>query len=409
MGTVAVGTISEASRLAGGEIRVETGAMDRSQVRPHGGRAGRWSAVVLRKGRRLGLRWPALLAVIMGAMSLAAVSAGPLDDWSMTPAKTGESSIEPTAVAFRELASVKEPLWTDYALADALFWGRDNQAANLPLVVSTSTGAPLLSAADPQFAVAPGVRAFYGQRNPCDCGWEIGYFGVYGMTASRFTAVTPPDFLEFPGAMGPVLTADGQNATVKYLSTINSAEANVFSTWHEWRDYSESWLTVDWLAGFRYVGVEEQASIVMACCTDEAAVPYTVRTRNNMFGGQIGSRARWTWQRWAIEGWAKAGLLGNAEKQIQDPLFDYTGFQQRQARSATGSDVGFIGDLNLSVIYRLNEVWGIRAGYNTVWIGGVALAPNQFDFTNTTLSGTGLASGDGIFLNGANLGLEARW
>ena len=322
-----------------------------------------------------------------------------------------EPAYDVTRVASRDLPSVAEPLWTDYALTDALFWGRDNQAFGQPLVTVVDSGAPVISAQDVQFPVAAGVRSFYGQRNPCQCGWEIGYFGVYGMSATQFASTTPPTFLQMPGAIGPLLTADGETATVKYNSVINSAEANVFRTSHEWREFSESWLTIDWLAGFRYVGVEEQATIDMNCCVgpDKANVPYSVRTRNNMFGGQIGSRARWTWERWAVEGWAKAGLLGNAEKQIQDPLIDYRGFQQRGALSATGTDVGFIGDLNLSVIYRLTDIWGIRAGYNTVWLGGLALAPNQFDFANTSLAGTGLNSGDGIFLNGANLGLEARW
>jgi hypothetical protein len=331
----------------------------------------------------------------------------------LQPVSWQEPAFETTNVAFRDVPSVAEPLWTDYALTDALFWGRDNQAANIPLVVDGGSGAPLISAGDPQFPVAAGVRAFYGQRNPNQCGWEIGYFGVYGMSATRFTAATPPAFLQMPQPIGADLTADGESATVKYNSVINSAEANAFRTWQTWRDYSESWLTLDWLAGFRYVGVEEEASIIADCCVDgnsRIAVPYTVRTRNNMFGGQIGSRARWTWDRWAIEGWAKAGLLGNAEKQIQDPLVAFSGPPAlREARSATGTDVGFIGDINLSVIYRLTDVWGIRAGYNTVWINGLALAPNQFDFANTSVAGTGLNSGDGIFLSGANLGLEARW
>lgn len=315
-----------------------------------------------------------------------------------------------STVAYR--GAIPAPMWTSYALTDALFWGRDNQAASRPLVVSADSGAPLISAQDLQFPWSEGVRGFYGQRNPCECGWEVGYFGVYGQSATQFVAVTPPDFLQMPQPIGSDLTADGESATVKYQSVINSAEANVFRTWTEYRETREAWLTVDWLAGFRYVGVEESSSITAACCVGditETPVRYGVRTRNNMFGGQIGSRARLTWQRWAFEGWAKAGILGNAAKQIQDPLVDYLDFQQRPALSATGGDVGFIGDINLSVIYRLTDVWGIRAGYNTVWIGGLALAPNQYDFATTSTAGTGLASGDGIFLNGANLGLEARW
>jgi hypothetical protein len=128
-----------------------------------------------------------------------------------------------------------------------------------------------------------------------------------------------------------------------------------------------------------------------------------------MFGAQVGRRMRWTWDRWAIEGWAKAGLLGNSQNSIQDPLIDYTGFQQRPGYSTWGSSVGFIGDINLSTVYRLTDVWGIRAGYNLIWIDGLALAPNQFNFSVADNAGSALASGGGVFLNGANLGLEARW
>jgi hypothetical protein len=43
--------------------------------------------------------------------------------------------------------------------------------------------------------------------------------------------------------------------------------------------------------------------------------------------------------------------------------------------------MGMIADMNLSAIYRFNEVWGLRVGYNLLWLTGVALAPDQFDFT----------------------------
>jgi len=315
-----------------------------------------------------------------------------------------------TEVAFR--GAFPAPLWTSYALTDALFWGRDNQATDRPLVVTVDEATPLISTRDLQFPVSEGVRAFYGQRDPSRGGWEIGYWGVWGQSATQFAAATPPDFLQMPDPLGGLMTIDGETATVKYNSLINSAEANVFSTWTEWRDHSGSWLTVDWLAGFRYVGVEEQASILMNCCVDDESVikvPYGVRTRNNGFGAQIGNRARWTWERWAFEGWAKAGLLGNAQEQIQSPLVDFTGFQQRPALSTTGSQVSFIGDINTSLVYRLTDVWGLRVGYNLIWIDGLALAPNQFDFSVTENSGTRLVSGGGIFMHGANLGLEARW
>ena len=359
------------------------------------------------------LRRPFFAALLAAAALLHAPSPRFASAQGLEPVPTQEPAYDVTFVAAGGALPVAEPLWTTYALTDALFWGRDNQSVNRPLVTTVGDNATLISAGEPQFAVAPGVRAFYGRRNPDECGWEIGYFGIYGATATSSVTSFDP-FLQMPEPIGTDLTSNGERATVKYNTVINSAEANAFLTRQEWRDHSQSWLTVDWLAGFRYVGVEDAASINMDSCRADdpelrTNVAYSVRTRNNMFGGQVGVRPRWTWERWAIEGWAKAGLLGNYQEQIQDPLVDYTGFQQRPGLSATGTETAFIGDINLSVIYRLTDVWGIRAGYNTVWINGLALAPNQFSFANTDVAGTALASSGGIFLSGANLGIEARW
>lgn len=318
-----------------------------------------------------------------------------------------------TAVALRDVGSFPAPDWTSYALTDALFWGRDNQATDRPLIVTVDDGTPLVSTRDLQFPWSEGVRAFYGQRAPDEGGWEIGYFGVWGQSATQFVSSTPPDFIQMPEPIGSLVTPDGETALLKYSSQINSAELNLFSTRTDWRSPTGSWLTTDWLLGFRYVGVEEQASITIDCCFDQdvpQVIPYGVRTRNNLFGAQIGNRSRWTWERWAFEGWAKAGLFGNAQEQMQDVLNDVNSPPPlRQALSSTGGQVSFVGDINLSVIYRLTDVWGIRAGYNLIWIDGLALAPNQFDFSDTSVSGSNLVSGGGIFMNGANLGLEARW
>ncbi len=51
----------------------------------------------------------------------------------------------------------------------------------------------------------------------------------------------------------------------------------------------------------------------------------------------------------------------------------------------------------------------LRLGYNMIWRSGVALTPDQWDFTKTLTGGTTLVGGGGVFLHGANLGLEARW
>lgn len=305
------------------------------------------------------------------------------------------------------------PTWRRYGYAEALIMGRDNQSFNRPLLVDDLGTTTLLTSQNLQFPFGGGVRAFFGEVG-CDCrGWEIGYFGLYNQVASATTtsaAAGAPLYL--PGTLGPLLDPSGADtATFTYRSTINNVEANVFHHFLRWNPYREAWLEVDWLTGFRYVNVDETANLGLVCCNATEFPSYRVGTNNNMFGAQVGGRARWNWERWAVECWGKAALLGNAQRQFQDPLVSAEDAILRPARSSTGVTPGMIADLNVSTIYRLTEVWGIRAGFNTIWLGGVALAPNQFDFGDpaAAASGTLRQPNGSIFLMGANLGLEARW
>ena len=81
----------------------------------------------------------------------------------------------------------------------------------------------------------------------------------------------------------------------------------------------------------------------------------------------------------------------------------------RPGRSATDAGVGFIGGLNGTLVYRITDVWGLRAGYNLYWLTNAALAPTQYDFGAFVDSGARINDNGGIFLHGANLGVEARW
>jgi hypothetical protein len=77
--------------------------------------------------------------------------------------------------------------------------------------------------------------------------------------------------------------------------------------------------------------------------------------------------------------------------------------------SAAGCQVAFVGELNLTGIYRLTDVWNLRAGYNLIWIAGTALAPDQLDFSGLIPAGNQLSSDGKVFLHGVSGGLEARW
>ena len=354
---------------------------------------------------RLGLGACIQRAVFM-LLSVAALS-GPGLVWGQAPVAPEPVLGEPAAVNVGELPSA--PGGLSYATFDVLTLQRDNGVINNPLITDTPFGPTLLSAGDLRPTTALGSRLFVGQRFADGWGREVGYLGVYGMTA--ISTLTGDGNLAIAGPISePVLPFQDANvARVTDVSSINSIELNAFRS----RCGPEG--CVDLLVGFRYLNFSDQAGITMTCCNDVPGGPYTssysAQTANNLFGGQIGARGRREWDRWALEGWAKAGVYGNAEFQSQQPIYDPigSGTLVRGSRSRWGGETAFIGDLNASLIYRLSRVWGVRAGYNLIWIDGVALAPNQWDFSNFDTSGTALVGGGGLFLCGANLGLEARW
>lgn len=296
-----------------------------------------------------------------------------------------------------------------YAFLDVLAFQRDNSATQRPLVNDVNTGLAVLSTGDLTASTAVGSRFFLGQRSGNGWGGEAGYFGVYGMTAVDQVAGDANLVIAGPISQQVLPFSDGDTVRSTWASTVNSVEFNAF------RSRVEGDSFFDLLAGFRYVSLEEQAGMAFTCCSTGPTGPltsnYNVQSSNNLFGGQLGARGRLSWDRWAVEGWAKAGVFGNAESQSQGPIVDPGGVSTvvRTARSSQGWETAFVGDLNATLVYRLTSVWGVRMGYNLIWIDGVALAPNQWDFSTNADAGKTLVGGGGVLLSGANLGLEARW
>jgi len=312
------------------------------------------------------------------------------------------------------------PVGETWWLFDVVFLQRDNQSTDQ--IIAASGPDAIITSGGPQFTTQPGVRLFRGSVDDCGRGWELGYLGVWNMFAGR-TAAGPGDV----HAGDPLaLVVEGFNdrslAEMTYLSSLNTAEASYlvrschrgFSRmsaypWERCGNYRRG--TVDWLAGFRWAGLDERAGLVLSGGDFAGPSRYDVRSSTNFFGAQLGGRGRMEWDRWAIDGWAKVALAGTAMSQSADPIVSAIPPNPtiRPARAASEGGVGFIGDIAVNLSYRLSDTWRLRTGYNFLWLTGVALAPNQMDFGGSNTGGTGLAGGAGVFLSGANLGLEAAW
>lgn len=364
-------------------------------------------------------------ACTLGVLGLPTDGRGDSFDQAILPAEQPAAQPLPDEPLVADQACIEEirracccPNWTHYAIFDVLFLQRNNAVGNTPLVIDIDSGLPVMTKQDLQPATATGVRLFYGHLFSDTLGWEIGYTGIYGMFGDA--VVTGPANLELPPPLGLAVNNfnDADQVRGTYASTLNLVECNLFC-YDCCRECGPDWcgLTrcrpnchcVDWLAGFIWAGLEEQAGLTALCCDPPEPASYNVRTSTNYFGAQIGQRGRREWCRWAVEGWWKTALCGTSGLQSAEPIVGSISGQERGAESATATGVGFIGQLNGTLIYKITERWGLRAGYNFYWLTNAALAPAQWTFATDAGAGTGINDNGTLFLHGANLGTEYRW
>jgi hypothetical protein len=311
-----------------------------------------------------------------------------------------------------------------YAVFDALFLQRDNAAIERPLVVDAAAGnTTLISAGDPASTVGTGARLFYGNYGAEDLGWEAGYLGVWNMRSDRRATSATGSLVAGDITFAEQTGMSGGDARTTDSASLNSVEIN--AVWHRYdggfnrrsgrpaqRCEGYDGGSLDWLGGFRWVNLEDAAVLAVTPVDAPQASTYSARTSSNLFAGQVGVRGRMAFERWAVEGFTKIGIAGTSLTQSQS-LFDALAPSSPLRQPASGSDLGMgmVADMNLSAVYRIDDVWGLRIGYNLLWITGVALAPDQWNFTTSQAAGVGSGvSGTGsMFLSGGSLGLEARW
>ena len=72
------------------------------------------------------------------------------------------------------------------------------------------------------------------------------------------------------------------------------------------------------------------------------------------------------------------------------------------------NNTAFLGEIGLVGVYQLTDTIALRAGYQLMWLDGVALASEQVQASNFA-TGTGADVHGDVFFHGALLGVEAQW
>jgi hypothetical protein len=112
--------------------------------------------------------------------------------------------------------------------------------------------------------------------------------------------------------------------------------------------------------------------------------------------------------RFSIDGLVKAGIFdNNAEETTGVSIFKVV-----KPSSASTNHAAFVGETGLQCKYQVTERLLLRAGYEAIWLQGVALAPGQIQETCTTsltpvtVQALGINCNSGVFYHGATAGLE---
>lgn len=298
---------------------------------------------------------------------------------------------------------------------------------------STFTGAGVEAFNSNQFqqGVSAGPKIDLTYRGDSGYGAELSYFNIFNQSATNVTGPdTPADWLvmKAPGVFWQTQDFPYQAMVWRDVTNLYSAEANG-------RLALSSRVTV--LAGFRWLQLNDnlqgtlsptdrtapvwkQSCGAFNCTLNEvaqaplgvAAGPYppfwNTSTTNNLYGIQIGADGTiFQHGRFSVEGQIKLGLFDNNAQQSTGVSLEKVVYPA----SAAANHPAFVSEAGLQLKYQVGDGLAVQAGYEALWLVGVAVAPGQIQETLTTGSrapvhALGVNAGSDVIFHGFTAGLS---
>jgi len=352
-------------------------------------------------------------AILVTALALLAATAN-------TPLHAQSAEGEPYSAA--EVAPLDAAGCPDgwYARGEAFLLQRDRAPRTAISADVDFTGAAtvLLTTDNLHFGYEPGTRLTLGRQFGCNR-IELSYFGLHDFSASAqvTSADAPSGTLQSawagfasPATIDPFDGADLHRIT--YGSRLHSAEINL-------RHQAEpaSCLASTWLVGVRYLKVSEDfaffSSVNDWMGNGPAYGTYAVTTNNDLLGGQLGTELVWSCTpRLSLGATAKGALLGSAAKKVAvfetvmpPPAAPYF----RTEAGASGHTLASIVETGLFTEVQLTPRISARAGYDVILVSGLALAPQQLNFSDDPgAAGAIHLNGKSVY-HGPSFGLNVVW
>jgi hypothetical protein len=285
------------------------------------------------------------------------------------------------------------PWWTasaDFIVFDRIGGTNQTLVQSVPVRSQLTTGAELLNGNDFRQGFYGGPRVSLIRHGERCYDLELLYFQIDGWNSTRLIAPPTRSALVF-NAPGNLNYRTTNTIQFNYDSKLYNSELNV-----RWNPLCR----VTMLAGFRWVELREDLEGGIIAPLFE---PFWItRTKNDLYGFQIGTDAK-IWERgcFSIDGLVKGGIFGNHAEQTST-IIDST----ITRGSSSTNHTAFLGELGVQCKYQVNCNLTLRAGYEAMWLQGVALAPGQIHESNFSTSQFGIDTNSGVFYHGATAGFE---
>lgn len=152
---------------------------------------------------------------------------------------------------------------------------------------------------------------------------------------------------------------------------------------------------------------------------------YSVHSYNTLIGLQTGGKLEYRFCRWCLDTHGNAGMYMNFARQNSTITTNFTGTPPTladgtvagatagdgfQSFGASSTGVAFAGGFGVGGSYKFMPNLVGHISYDMLWVGDIARAPEQMEFTSTPETSVNLINTKGsVFYNGVSLGVEWDW